>query len=100
MIDKTTGLPELPEGYYWNIDKVVVEGWVFSSTSYYINIRRKTKVLGLFTITKEVFSRSIYVENLTPQGIRSRAKDVLEAWNEKMALDNILGDYPPNTLND
>jgi len=100
-MDDVTGLPELPEGYYWNIERKV-NGEHYSRTRYFLNIRRKVKILGLFTKVEEVFYEELRTYDLNPETIRLRAVETLEMWNKKRSkaeqIDNLLGDYPPKRL--
>lgn len=102
-IDGTTGLPRLPKGYFWRVNR---GGGVYDISP---SVELRKRVLS-------VFSRRIEVSWIANQlrgsvhdmrlGIRecaevcawkfNRAEEAKAAARE---VEHLYGDYPPNTLN-
>jgi hypothetical protein len=91
-IDENTGLPALPEGYFWNVRKDL-EG------DYHVTIRRgwhyllSYKVQGSFIIRRP----------LTKESLSEKAKYVYGKWQDRVRVresdDSLTGSYPPKSLN-
>jgi hypothetical protein len=96
-IDRTTGLPELPKGYFFRVHKKA------SYISYhYVTLFYKKQCRFLFwTYTKDVeqiFS-SIIHPTLSEHNILTAAMEVVQKRNDWLARDSsLLGDYPPKKL--
>lgn len=85
-IDESTGLPELPEGYFWRV--------VNSGEEYVrVQVRRKTlfgsKVEGWCPVRKKEANKST---------ISSAARYALIESKQGTGWRSYLGDYPPKKL--
>lgn len=105
--DEDTGLPALPEGFFWRITK--------DGTYHMIEIRKNVTVLRRFRAPVEDSVRvhshplELLVEELRPRRIKEAAAYVLGLSEVQVkiglrlpAKDNgthLYGDYPPRTLN-
>jgi hypothetical protein len=89
-IDETTGLPELPEGYFWRIKK-------FIAPYARVEIRRADKFFSTL-IESGVLYRA---ETGDHKKIVDTAQFALKKWNEYRGLsarESVYGDYPPKKL--
>ncbi|GAA1412063.1 hypothetical protein AUR04nite_00110 [Glutamicibacter uratoxydans] len=111
-IDETTGLPELPEGHFWN----VLEGHYNVG----LEIRKHRKRFGSKVIISGVVRRirddgeefylstavdGVSDEDFTPEAIFYSAKLLLNEWRKRDATilryeenKKLLGAYPPKKL--
>lgn len=89
-IDETTGLPELPEGYFWRIKKDI---YPFAQ----VQIRKQ----GRFFSYKK-YSSPLYRSSLEyPRAIVKTAEYAIESWqrqNKILGDNDVYGDYPPKKL--
>lgn len=87
-IDENTGLPELPEGYFWRVKSDI------AGTK--VHLMRKRKYLPGVSVG----STYIYLSpaRTTQRAIELAASDVLDALSEKEVLRPFKGDYPPKML--
>lgn len=98
MIDEATGLPALPEGFFFRVHEAS-----YSSSYHYVTIYQKVQKRFLFwTYTADVqhiFTERIY-PFLTEDNIRKSARKCLQQWKDWDAAQasNLLGDYPPKKL--
>lgn len=92
-----TGLPELPDGYFWRVTRVGGKGY---ANALYLSIRRK--VLFFSVRVEYGMVRPYSWAPTVEEGLRKRAKSILEDWQESAIshprLDTVLGDYPPKKL--
>lgn len=73
QIDKATGFPKLPEGYYWHVRKSSTGGYA------YITIRKDRLLWGLIPTHPEYLSMICYTSEInTPDRLESQ---VFLAWN-------------------
>lgn len=91
-IDDKTGLPELPEGYFWRVKE---------SVSIFVDVEiRKKWWVG----SRQVAWTSMYRSQLSKQKILECARYVLSKWRRDVTETNdsraLLGDYPPKSLNE
>jgi hypothetical protein len=103
QIDKDTGLPELPVGYYWHVKR----SDLWASDYSYITIRRDRLKWGLFTVHDEYLSMICKSHEInTPDRLH---RQVFQAWNlyggdfRKRVTPagedfNPYGSYPPKSL--
>lgn len=116
-----TGLPALPEGYFWRVQHrrySTHEGypWVSKDTT-------RLQVLLMNTIsgtrTETVFPKPWYrrthkeievpytsedtqfvedCEGTHPIAVRNAANRIMKRWDKAKVRDALVGDYPPKTL--
>lgn len=104
-------LPDLPEGYFWRVDKAEVELDDWSSSKTQVNrvcLMQKPKATGRDKIRHNDFlvrhgSYSYWEEmELNEENIAMIAARVYERWQveeEKISAEKkFLGDYPPKRL--
>lgn len=98
MIDPETGLPELPEGYFFRVHTL------FSGSRFhYVTIYRKVEKRHFFFWTrtedhKQIFSEMVH-DGLNERSILRAARGCLDQWAEwKTGNPDLLGDYPPKKL--
>lgn len=97
-IDVNTGLPELPEGYFFRVAKRSTY-----SEYYYVTVYRKVKKKRFFFWTYEkdveqIFNNMIH-PTLNERNIRDAAYKCVQDWDNWKARDtSLLGDYPPKKL--
>lgn len=91
-IDPATGMPELPEGYFWRVK----QGYAYA-----INVQLRKRVMGRLSVVVE----NSVNDDPTPWGVRNLAAYVLYRWEtstarkqEEAAIQNLYGDYPPKKL--
>lgn len=94
--DLSTGFPEVPEGYFWEINHSALPGY------YRLELRRK-----LFWIFSEQVEFTIVEPPLSPAILNEEAKYVLHKWekannraNIEGASNSYIGKYPPKNLKD
>lgn len=94
--DPTTGFPEVPEGYFWEIKHSALPG-------YFRLELRKT----LFWIFSERVEFTIVDPPLEPASLFDKADFVLWKWEDeknRIALEDAssvyIGKYPPKNLKD
>ncbi len=91
-IDENTGLPSLPEGYFWHVRKDL-EG------DYHVTIRRGWHYL----LSYKVEGLWIVREPLTRNNVSYKAQRVYDKWQTRVANKSVdkelTGSYPPKTLN-
>lgn len=111
-VDPDTGLPELPENYFWRVE----EGYTFSLYDYkHLQIRKKVWG-GLFSVKKQW--TVIHNDKFSKEKILDTANYILlhvyDPWNEidlerekedrkekqkpQNIQSNLFGDYPPKSL--
>lgn len=87
-IDENTGLPELPEGYFWRVKA--------DSAGTRVHRMRKRKLLpATSTGSSYIFP---HLHGTVEQSIKRAARDVLNDNNNEESLRTYKGDYPPNKL--
>lgn len=118
MIDKVTGLPEVPEGYRWFVaeDKseytrskeyrVILQKW--SPKHLHIVKRKKRTWRSLWFSLDTVFEKEIkdmwvkveqdYLFDFNDEGIVKVAERVLIRFNRREYIKSRLGAYPPNSI--
>lgn len=95
MIDKNTGLPEVPEGYFWRVKK-----FNYDYSRYTVDVQLRHRIWGGF---------STEVANLLAEGnaesILNAALTVLRMWGREINAqakrderEQFIGDYPPKRL--
>lgn len=87
MIDDKTGLPALPDGYFWRVTRGVASRYV------YLQMRKK-RWLGSKVVDYSIISKS---EN-TAELVLKRARGVVRDFNPDRNHKQFVGNYPPNTL--
>lgn len=114
-IDKTAGLPKLPEGQIWSVQHVNNDGYYSYYGYYEVQIVQiGTKVNGLFrkrvSQTRDIIAYQAIMEDsgyghafeLTSKNILATAKKLIKRRKSEAEAERIknllLGDYPPNTL--
>jgi hypothetical protein len=84
--DPTTGLPELPEGFFW---RVTDEG-KYS----YVKLKKTRKRFWAKTVADSIME----TRKVTKELIRSRAWSLLEGFRFEGPDADLFGDYPPKSL--
>lgn len=113
-IDETTGLPELPEGYFWRVNRQSVEirktlpntewrraeGWGFSFESYYTEGKRETRTVSKTKIVESrvgLFKKRIVKTEIpydSPEERRvDRSQAVTSAKTEVIGKTPSVGSY-------
>lgn len=94
--DPTTGFPEVPEGYFWQIKHSALPGY------FRLELRKST-----FWIFSERVEYTIVAPPLEPADLYERAEFVLEKWEaekSRIAVEDAssvyIGKYPPKNLKD
>ncbi len=91
MVDTATGLPELPEGYFWRVKFDRVE------------IRKKLRWGS--TLECRGYLRSLSMPGTDIAGaILAEAETTADYWRcnrfrDSLVRDSLVGDYPPKKLN-
>lgn len=93
-IDPNTGMPEVPEGYFWRVKKSLLTGDTFTD----VELRVKW-----FFMSYVVASHPIYNSHVSAQSILEAAEYIMlySAWSERRrgeTKEHLYGDYPPNKL--
>lgn len=101
-IDPTTGLPELPEGYFWKVSRTE-NPYGLSEEPVFVELMRTSTFDGVLVLYRRVtrftpFEEYVDFRDLKPRHIRSTAKSVYRAWKRLQRSEELLGDYPPNSL--
>jgi len=98
-MDETTGLPELPEGYFFRVHKQSS----YSKYHYVTMFRKKQKRFLFWTYTRNVeliFNDMIH-PTLTKENVRQAAINCTRQWERWKSSDgSLVGDYPPKSLRD
>ncbi len=91
--DSATGLPEVPEGYFWRVGTQESGHWF----PYTIWLMRKVP-RRFFSGTKDEYVDSQGFQDLSNQAIKLAAQKVM--LNQKFLVmeRELLGDYPPKSL--
>lgn len=94
--DPTTGFPEVPEGYFWQIKHSALPG------NFRLELRKK-----LFWIFSDRIEFTIVSPPLSPDSLYEEAEFVLWKWEEEKSRITIeddssvyIGKYPPKNLKD
>ena len=94
--DPTTGFPEVPEGYFWQVKYSSLPGF------FRLELRKK-----LFWIFSERVDFTIVDPPLSPDSLYEEAAYVLEKWHAekvRVAIEDAssvyIGKYPPKNLKD
>lgn len=117
VIDRDTGLPALPEGYWWEVAEDKSDSWgvdylvvgIMHDVEILSYWRRKPT--GKFTPTyyqKQVIEWSKFSQSSDPKTlIRELATEVYKkasyrwlAESRKEFLEGLMGTYPPKSLNE
>lgn len=114
-IDETTGLPELPEGYFWRVYGQVDDGDYWYQGQLCITLQEQYMRKRLWrkdvedtrTIRKAFLSKKTY-EEVKRQGstddsiVRGLARGIMLDEKDKLEWETFtkkyVGDYPPNKL--
>ena len=100
-IDEETGLPELPEGYYWHVRKSGL-----GSPYAYITIRKDKLVWGLFRLPYQYIETICkQTEITTVDGLRAQINRAWRLYGGEFSqlitpgqAINPYGSYPPKKL--
>lgn len=95
IIDIATGLPELPEGFFW---RVKANSWI---EWYMLELRRKTWFGSIRITNRHIEPTRV---ELSPRHIQREAGWLIGTEKAKIGLGliekpaSLLGDYPPKKL--
>lgn len=105
----STGMPELPKGYFWRVR--VKEEYFSLPERVFVDIRRKRlfgseyvtgRLLHHKTTPEGIYSAKGLAAPLTDENVLHTAQLALKQWERKKAKaeteKRLLGDYPPNRL--
>lgn len=97
-VDKTTGLPELPEGFFWRVvPKYAEYGGGILGVAVQLIERRK----GFLGRTKElVLTESSTITEDVRSNIKGSAQILFEWLTKSEEFIYFVGDYPPNNINE
>jgi hypothetical protein len=84
--DPTTGLPHLPEGFFWRV--------VNTGKYSYVQLKKKRRYMGAKTVADSI----IETRKLTKQIIRGRAFSIYDGFRFEGPDSSLFGDYPPKSL--
>jgi len=84
-IDKATGLPALPDGYFWRVKRFGVGG-------YPLEVQLRHRVLFFSTLVASELSGN------GRTSIFNAARNAHQQWRYSVATAEYVGDYPPKTL--
>jgi hypothetical protein len=94
--DPLTGLPEVPEGYFWQVKKAGIDDW----------LRLYLKKKLFWGLSCEV-EWTVVQPPFTPETFYDEALHILEEWDPKMKKQAdedqgraYLGKYPPKNIKD
>jgi len=94
--DPTTGLPEVPEGYFWEIKHALTDGM------YRLELRKK-----YFWVFSERVAFGMMDYPLSDSRIRSKGLSVFDDWKRDQSRaafrdqsNSYVGKYPPKNLKD
>lgn len=109
-IDLNTGLPELPEGYEWEVD------YFRSSSGYFTVVDRDKLIVSLYkratfmdvkrrfrkpskVLDKpRTFVANAAVQGTAPIAVVNAAYTALKKWEKTKAISDLIGVYPPKKL--
>lgn len=118
-IDVATGLPQLPEGYWWQVGRVADEEGMYHVTVSIVTKHKyvswRPKRLWIFElgskryeyeqistvrvgIVRDATRKLMDQLQVTPSDILLTAQEVLSTWEKSLEVEKLLGDYPPNKL--
>jgi hypothetical protein len=95
-LDESTGLPELPEGYFWRVREV--GGTKYADSLYVCLMRRRW--YGATEVERAMASQNSAWGPTMAHALRARAQHVVEDQFRTTTPDfaALLGDYPPKIL--
>lgn len=114
-----TGLPALPEGYFWRVRHHEAYNW--SGLTYVDKSRLQVLLIKTFsgTRTEKVYPKPWYrrthkgievpytsediqfvedAEGTHTIAVRNAANRIMKRWEKAKVRDALVGDYPPKTL--
>lgn len=87
MTNPETGLPFLPEGYFWRVTRGTASKYV------YVQIRKR-RLIGSACVADSILSKG----EVTAAKIRERAGFALKDFDPDHNFRAFVGDYPPKKL--
>lgn len=94
-IDARTGLPLLPEGYFWRVS-LATDSYGFHK--FFVVELRKKWWLGSLLELKKTSNINRYGNVSNKERIKDTAKEMYVNWKGEDAAFNLTGDYPPKRL--
>lgn len=94
-IDVRTGLPLLPEGYFWRVNLATDSYGVFKF--FEVALRKKRWLGSTLEIKKTCHVRK-YGNVSNKERIKDAAKEAYVSWKREEEALNMAGDYPPKRL--
>lgn len=88
VMDPNTGMPEVPEGYFWRVKR---------GGYYKLEVQLRKRWFWQFSHSVE----SCPLDDATEWGVVNNAAYILERWNKRTlgpTVSGLLGDYPPKKL--
>lgn len=108
-IDVKTGLPELPDGYYWEIREYkyesydIIYNYTLDTLQISICTRRKrwfgtkvTRVVSSLMLERGTTRHSVVAP--TTKNILKYAKEAWDVFERARTLRSAVGEYPPKKL--
>ena len=97
VIDEETGLPVLPEGFFWRVYKSHS-----NSKHYRVGVFYRTWLGRRKLVHREAWSAGS-LHKISPEDIRDTAHHALRQWDKHTGPESddwksLLGDYPPKKL--
>lgn len=96
VLDPETGLPALPDGYFWRVRDANYKGHA------YIELRSRYFIRHWLFWKKEASSKihdELVLSPITRPRILREAHDVIDAVQANLVSDySLIGDYPPKSL--
>lgn len=104
-LSKATGLPEVPERFYWRVGEEYGYPYVELRCRRWIFTWSESKRFGIFTVNGSEFQKYEIAQQLETNNIIAAAIRCLKKYNADnrtrlvwQKVSSKLGDYPPKTL--
>jgi len=109
VIDTTTGLPVLPDGYFFEVKRDKISSDSYRVPGYRLSVRRKKRI-GSDTIISQIIEDEnredvLWLSALTEEVILKTATLLIPRFDRKMLNakladkhERLVGKYPPNSI--
>ena len=94
-IDAQTGLPVLPNGYFWRVS-LASDSYGFFKF-FEVELRKKWR-LGSLLELKKTCGHNRFSDQVNRELIKGTAESVYVTWKVEDAALKLTGDYPPKRL--
>lgn len=90
-VDPSTGLPLLPEGYFFRVAK-----YRFGESNLEVHLRKKTRFGSTMLYSRDTVG--LTPELTLKQTITQLAERIYRLYREDLEIEALIGDYPPKRL--